>query len=570
MTREYLKKALFFIFLLARLTIPAHAQQSAIAKLEKQVEFAVAKARPACVYLTDYDPKTKALIGNRFSGVVINADGIVLTVAHASFPGMSYMVTFPDGKEYTAKGLGRIAGIDASVLKIDQQGKWPFAEMGWSALLKVNEPCISIAYPASFDDNRLVVRFGYVAEVSSILKAYSIRTTCLMEPGDSGGPTFDLQGRVIGLHSSATGPVENNFEVPIDLYRKYWNALQESQDYDGFPIGEQVIPDTLGATTPVFNSMEDVKLTLLKLESHFGGLDFKINSFVNGKNVNINGTLTNLQGFISAQQISNKSFLISKNSMVGINPSVNLGKGKMAPVKIIARDENRDLVLLELNASLKNGVIIKNALTDTVAFTELGKFLLSPQQDADAISGVVGTTRFKLPMKYRAGYSGAGAVMKDGKVVLYAVQANTGASIAHLHVNDEVLSINGVKIDNPDRYITEMRKNNPDDVVILVRRNASGTDTVKVKLGKYPLMKTDHPAEKFPGGKSEYRDGFNNVFVQDGNITPSQCGGPVFDLKHKFMGINIARFSRTSTIVLSPIEIQKFIENALNHHNLLE
>lgn len=553
------------LLLFAGLAGQASAQEFEVGKLEKQVQVAIAKARPASVYLNDYDPKTKMPIGSRFSGVVVNADGDILTAAHATITNKMYLVTFPDGKQYTATGIGRIHGIDAALLTINEKGTWPFAEMGWSSSLKVNEPCISIAYPASFDTNRLVVRFGYVAEVSSKEKANSIRTTCLMEPGDSGGPAFDLCGRVIGIHSSINNSLESNFEVPVDLYRKYWNALHQPEDYENMPIGEQVSPDSLAGAKVPYNNLAAFYPSVMAIEAKLNGPDFRITSTLNGKSGNINATLLSLNGIVPGRQLAGKSFLISKNSMVGENPSIDLGNGKTEKLRIVARDDRRDLVIMELETSLKTGIMLSAAPRDTISLTDLGRFLVSPQQGGDDIWSVAGSIRFSLAAKYRAGYSGAGTVMKDGKVIVNMVQANTGASAAAVKVGDEVLSINGVAVASPDQYITEMRKSNPGDIITLVRANSGIRTTVKIKMGKYPPGTSHHPAETFTGGKSELRDGFDQVFVHDAIITPDQCGGPVFDIQGHFMGINIARYSRTSCIVVTAPEIKSFIENSLQH-----
>jgi len=75
-------------------------------------------------------------------------------------------------------------------------------------------------------------------------------------------------------------------------------------------------------------------------------------------------------------------------------------------------------------------------------------------------------------------------------------------------------------------------------------------------LTNRPRAPNEHAAERFAGGKSSILDGFDRVFSQDGIVRPEECGGPVFDAKGKFYGINIARFSRTTTLVL-PADVIK-------------
>ena len=59
-----------------------------------------------------------------------------------------------------------------------------------------------------------------------------LQSTALMEPGDSGGPLFDLNGSVIGIHSRIGRSMERNYEVPVNTYRKYWNELNRAEKFD--------------------------------------------------------------------------------------------------------------------------------------------------------------------------------------------------------------------------------------------------------------------------------------------------------------------------------------------------
>ena len=98
-----------------------------------------------------------------------------------------------------AVGVGYCQSIDCGLLKITDPGEWPAAEMGWTCDLEINEPCISISHPLGYvKDRGAVVRFGRIAELYSPGEGHT-QSTCLMEPGDSGGPLFDVKGRVIGF-----------------------------------------------------------------------------------------------------------------------------------------------------------------------------------------------------------------------------------------------------------------------------------------------------------------------------------------------------------------------------------
>jgi serine protease Do len=85
--------------------------------------------------------------------------------------------------------------FDCGMIKIDDEVlvdvDLPSVGLGWSSDLVANQPCISLGHPSGFNKKRgTVVRFGRIAEAISSNNGM-IRSTCLMEPGDSGGPLFD-------------------------------------------------------------------------------------------------------------------------------------------------------------------------------------------------------------------------------------------------------------------------------------------------------------------------------------------------------------------------------------------
>ncbi|HEV8058856.1 MAG TPA: S1C family serine protease, partial [Gemmataceae bacterium] len=75
-----------------------------------------------------------------------------------------------------------------------------------------------------------------------------IRTDCTIVGGDSGGPLFDMNGRVIGIHSRIGTGITANLHVPVDTYRDTWARLVKSERWGG-GIGRPVRPTP--APTPV-------------------------------------------------------------------------------------------------------------------------------------------------------------------------------------------------------------------------------------------------------------------------------------------------------------------------------
>ncbi|RYY10831.1 MAG: serine protease, partial [Chitinophagaceae bacterium] len=222
-------------------------QSSDIKKIQSLTQEAIKKAYPASIRMWAFDTVKMQQAGPQFSAVVVTREGHILTAAHVNTPGQTYMVTFPDGVSCIAVGLGEIELAetpmmpDVAMMKIKTKGVWPFAEMGWSSAVKVNDPMISISYPETLNQKIPLVRFG---NVTNVLNKYGfLQSTCRMEPGDSGGPLFDRHGRVIGLHSAIN--VDVDYEVPVDLYRKYWNALHEARTYTAYPPQKVLIEPNL-------------------------------------------------------------------------------------------------------------------------------------------------------------------------------------------------------------------------------------------------------------------------------------------------------------------------------------
>jgi hypothetical protein len=206
-------------------TNQAPASVEELREIEKHVQKVLQKVMPSVVGL---------VVGpGQGSGVIVTEDGIILTAGHVSgTPDKSAKVILTTGTPYLdGKTLGKNGGIDSGMIKITKQAKYPCAEMGHSADLKVGQWVIAIGHPGGFRKNRTpVVRVGRIL----VANQYVIRTDCTLVGGDSGGPLFDMQGRVVGIHSRIGGKeISENMHVPIDTYRQYWTKLASGDSFGG-------------------------------------------------------------------------------------------------------------------------------------------------------------------------------------------------------------------------------------------------------------------------------------------------------------------------------------------------
>jgi serine protease Do len=165
------------------------------------------------------------------SGVIVSEDGIILTAGHVSGePGREVTIILSDGKRLKGKTLGANDDIDSGMVKITEAGKYPFVEIGKSADMKKGMWCLCIGHPGGHKTGRPpVVRLGRILEA----KGTYLRSDCSIVGGDSGGPLFDMQGRVIGINSRIGPSITANIHVPADTFRETWDRLVSSEYWGG-------------------------------------------------------------------------------------------------------------------------------------------------------------------------------------------------------------------------------------------------------------------------------------------------------------------------------------------------
>jgi serine protease Do len=170
------------------------------------------------------------------SGVIISKDGYVLTAAHvAGRPNREKCkFTLDDGRTVEGKTLGLFRTLDAGLMKITDAGEYPFAELGNSSKLKEGQWCIAMGHPGGYQEDRgLVLRLGQIL----LLNEDAITTNCTLVGGDSGGPLFDMDGRVIGINSRIAEQLYNNMHVPVNAYndRGAWDRMLKGDAWGRLP-----------------------------------------------------------------------------------------------------------------------------------------------------------------------------------------------------------------------------------------------------------------------------------------------------------------------------------------------
>jgi serine protease Do len=218
------------IFSLIISLITAHADIISTKSWHKQVPQGIEDLVAIQERLRSLLPQTKAALvsieamDGAGSGVIVSEDGLVLTAAHViGTTGKKMFVRLPDGKRAPAVSLGGSEISDAGMLQITKKKKWPFVQMAASNTSEVGDWCFGLGHPGGFDKKRgIVVRIGKVIAN----RDETMQTDSRLLGGDSGGPLFDFEGRLIAIHSRVSQLPDQNFHVPIDCFHANWNFFK--------------------------------------------------------------------------------------------------------------------------------------------------------------------------------------------------------------------------------------------------------------------------------------------------------------------------------------------------------
>jgi serine protease Do len=167
------------------------------------------------------------------SGFIIDASGIVVTNNHVIDNADEITVKLHDGREFKASVTGRDRETDLAVLQLDASGvKFPFVGFGNDSSARVGDWVIAIGNPFGLGGS---VTVGIVSarnrDINSGQYDDFIQTDAAINRGNSGGPLFDLDGRVIGVNtaifSQTGGSVGVGFAIPSDLSQTVVTQLLE-------------------------------------------------------------------------------------------------------------------------------------------------------------------------------------------------------------------------------------------------------------------------------------------------------------------------------------------------------
>jgi serine protease Do len=528
-----------------------------LADLDERLQKLNARLAPTVVRLIDGKKRAPASQGGWpggwFSGVLISPAGDILTCAHHHLaPNTKLLVELTDGRKVKATIRGsvkqkvsaasRYPAADVGMARLDEQGEWPSAALGRSAGLKEGDLCLSLGYPGVHRPGQPpLFRLGRVLVPDPLGR---LRTTCRALPGASGGPVFDLEGRVVGvlqsMESIARGITHSS---PVEGFLMFQDRLRAGETVEF----EKELPDRIERRSDPGGSWEPTEEMVKTLAAAHRST---VEVLCDGKAVAL-GLIVGADGWV----------LTKRTELTGpTGPRrlvCRLADGTRLEARVTGESRAHDLALLKVSATGLPAV-----RWGEPGGPRVGQLIASLGPDPRPLHyGVVGAVRVLNPgvrgdLPFRVGPAPAGATG-----VAFAEfmprRREVDAARGLLNPGDLITHLDGVPTPTAEDFANVRNRLTKapeaiagEGIKLTVRREGKTTQVI------LPLVEqeTPIPAVWAQARWNVRRNGFPSVFSHDGGIAYDHCGGPVVDRSGRVIGVNIARADAMQTFAI-PSEV---------------
>ncbi|MDZ7618574.1 MAG: trypsin-like peptidase domain-containing protein [Patescibacteria group bacterium] len=487
--------------------VAAPANLEELKKIQGQIRQVVERVIPATV--------GTQIGASRGSGVIVSEGGLVLTAGPVvGQPGQEVLFTLHDGKTVKGKTLGMFSTADAGMMQITDEGKWPFVEPGRSAALVPGSWCVAVGHPLGHRAGRPpVIRVGRVLRMADM----TIQSDCPLVGGDSGGPVFDLDGKVIGINSRIGGAMSMNFHVPIDIFHENWDRLAAGESW------ALAVPQRDG---------DDVKAALREAVNTTAPCVVRVKH--DGKPVAL-GTIVGPHGWVVT-----KASELGEKQVVCVLPDA-----KEFDARVVGVDSQFDIAMLKIEAN------DLPAIAWEMQSPEVGHWVATPGPEPEPLAlGVISVPRLSIPgtsgvLGVRLGDDNNGAMVES-------VVPEAPAEKAGLQAGDIITHVDGKETATRDELIHAIRTYRPGvKVTITIQRGEQRLEIViQLASPSTPDHQRREQMNRLGVGVSGRRDDFPMVLQHDSVLNPTDCGGPLVNLDGRAVGVNIARGGRVETYAI--------------------
>lgn len=359
------------------------------------------------------------------SGFIVSPDGIILTNAHVVDGADEVVVKLTDKREFKAKVLGMDKASDVAVLRIDAKDL-PVVTNGKAGDVRVGEWVLAIGSPYGFENSATA---GIVSAKSRSLPDGGyvpfIQTDVAVNPGNSGGPLFNMAGEVIGINSqiySRSGGYQGlSFAIPIDVAMNVERQIVENG---------KVQHGRLGVTIQEVNQ---------PLAESFG----------------LKKPAGALVGTVEKDSPADKAGLQTGDIILGINGREIGASGELPAIVANIRPGDKARLQIWRKAAVKDVEVTVGAMGDQKP---------ASRDDGNADKGRLGVAVRSLTPEEQAQ-----AGIKGGLVV---EDVGGAAAKAGIQPGDIVLSVNGEPVSKPEQLRALVAKAGKRVAILVERDNA--------------------------------------------------------------------------------------------------
>jgi len=312
------------------------------------------------------------------SGAIISEDGYIVTNNHVIDGADDINVTLSNQKSFKAKLVATDASSDLAIIKIEAKGL-PFLLYGNSDEVQVGQWVLAVGYPLTLEATvtaGIVSAKGRTLDINrrqskSPVESF-IQTDAAVNPGNSGGPLINTEGKLVGINSAIASPTGSyagySFTIPVNIVRKITSDLMKFGTVQRAYLGINYAPSNLS---------DDVK---------------KQNGIKDGEGVYVTGVTKD--GGAAAAGIKDGDFITRINGV-----SINSGADLVGQIAIYRPGDKVKVSYVHDGKEMTTEVMLKNSsgntdVVKTSVLDKLGEFETISKKDA-AEYGIKAGVRIK-------------------------------------------------------------------------------------------------------------------------------------------------------------------------------
>ena len=546
-------------------SITGHSDETSLNVKEQRVRVGIEKSLPSVVAVAVQEKaQGKKKSRQRFlgSGVIVTEDGLVLSQFHVTHmldktdltrirkSGENATVILRDGQECEAELLGADRTYDISLLRLVKPKRpFPFTSLIETVAPKIGDSVLKLGHASGYQSGRPpVVRLGRVLYAQPELFV----ADCLVSGGDSGGPYFDVDGRLAGIihdgsiprrmqeqRSSRVGTLAS--VVTNSLITSFLPSMlqKEVSTADGRQVFERLERADEVLARESWSQGTNVKETYREVVK---AARASVVAVRDANEVVALGTIVEAEGLI-----------VTKASVLPAEPRCELPDGQILAANVVGMEPTFDIAMLKV--AVTN---LQPAHWSDQLLSASGMFLAVPGlQELPLAIGVVSaptrdvkgqfSTKVIPPAKEPATLPEVIGSAVQGRG--YWVEFVEGqAAKAGIQPGDVLLTIAGRAVRGHQDLADCVEGHLAGDAVTvqLLRAGKPFDVTLRLRSESRPTFSVRTPV-------------FPTVFEHDTPLIASECGGPVVDLTGNVVGINIARIDDHGCIGIPAGPIQRLL-----------